>query len=556
MNPITRWIPSESVGAGLAILSLAVTIGLAFGAIRVRGIRLGLSGVLFSALLFGQIGLSVDPKVLEFLRDFALIIFMYAIGLEVGPAFFSSLRSDGLRLNILTVVVLVLGALMTIAVSETLPRASAAGLYAGAFTTTPGLAAAQEALRRAPASAATTDTAAARMGLAYSITYPFGVVGPLLIIPLLQRLFKVRLKDETHALNLEQEKRHPPLAMVEFEVTPHDFIGKPLSELSQLRDQGIVFSRLLRRKSLSVPTADTRIEIGDIYRAVGPRQHLTELVSALGRPSTVDLDRADGDVQRIDLVVTRTQVLHRPLRDLDLIRRTGVTIARLDRAGVELVPTASLRLAFADRVTVVGPHAGLKLVEAELGNSPETLNRSQLIPIFLGIVLGVLVGSIPLKFPGMSTTLRIGLAGGPLLAAIALSQLGNLGAIVWYMPVAANQLFRDFGVAVFLACVGLQAGNQFIQRAWQGGGLTLLVWGAAITMVPVFLVACFARRAMRMNFITLTGWVAGAMGSSVALLFANELTDSDAPAVAFAAVAPVATLLPILICQVLAAIVP
>jgi putative transport protein len=276
------------------------------------------------------------------------------------------------------------------------------------------------------------------------------------------------------------------------------------------------------------------------------------LVSALGRPSKVDLGTVTGDVRRMELVVTRTQVLRRPLRELHLQHRTGVTIARVNRAGINLVPTASLRLAFADQVTVVGPEAGLKMIEAELGNCPESLNRPRLVPIFLGIVLGVLVGSIPLKFPGLHTTLRIGLAGGPLLAAIALSQFGNIGSIVWYMPVSANQLFRDFGLAVFLACVGLQSGDHFFQHAAQGAGLVLLLWGAAITLLPVFIIACFARLILRMNFITITGWIAGAMTSSPALLFAGEMAGSDTPAIAYAAVAPLATLIPIICAQVLA----
>jgi putative transport protein len=207
---------------------------------------------------------------------------------------------------------------------------------------------------------------------------------------------------------------------------------------------------------------------------------------------------------------------------------------------------------FADRVTVVGPKAGLQLVAAELGNSPDRIDRPQLIPIFLGIVLGVIVGSIPLALPGLGGGLRIGLAGGSLLAAIALSRLGSVGSIVWYMPAAANQLFRNFGLAVFLACVGLQAGDHFIQRAVATSGLALFAWGALITMLPVFVVACFARLALKMNFISLAGWVAGAMTSSTALFFAEDMTNSKAPSITYAAVLPLAELVPIIGAQVLA----
>ncbi len=555
-SSLRQWLPADSVPAGLATLALAVCIGLSLGAIRIRGVRLGVAGVLFAALVFGQLGLTVDAKVLQFLRDFALILFMYTIGLQVGPGFVSSLRAEGLRLNVLAVATLVLGAVMAWAVGKALPHATAPGLYAGAFTTTPGLAAAQEALRHArPATGSAAGEEAARQsGLAYTITYPFGVIGPVLVILALRKVFAVRVEDERKALAAAEEIRRPPIELVDFEVTEPAHAGIPLRDHPLLRDHGIVLSRMLRDNVMTVPTAQTLVQVGDIYRAVGPRDRLHAVVSAMGRKSAVNLGEVAGDIQRKELVVTHPRVLRRTLRELDLIRRTGVTIARVTRSGIDLVPTASLRLVFADRVVAVGPQAGLKLVEAELGNCLDTLNRPQLIPIFLGIVLGVVVGSIPIAIPGMNASLRIGLAGGPLLAAIALSQLGNIGSVVWYMPVAANQLFRDFGLAVFLACVGFQAGDHFVERAFQGSGLALLIAGIAVTLLPAFVVGCFCRLFLNMNFITLAGWVAGAMTSSPSLLVADEISKSDAPAVTYAAVAPLATLVPILCAQVLAII--
>jgi putative transport protein len=546
-----RWLPRDSVPAGLAILALAVTIGLAIGAIRVRGVRLGVSGVLFSALIFGQLGLTIDTKVLQFLRDFALILFMYTIGLQVGPGFVSSLRAEGLRLNIFSVATLILGAVMAAAVGKVLPPTTSPGLYAGAFTTTPGLAAAQEALRNSKAVSG-GEVAAARTGLAYTITYPLGVIGPVLVIVLLRRVFAIRIEDERKSLAAAEETRRPPIEVIDFEVTEHAHIGKPLREHPLLRDLGIVLSRMLRDGVMTVPTAQTLVQVGDIYRAIGPRTRLNEVVSAMGRKSSVNLGEVAGDVQRREFVVTQSHILRKTLRELELIHRTGVTIARVNRNGIDLMPSASLKLLFADRVIAVGPEAGLKMVEKELGNSPDILNRPQLVPIFLGIVLGVLVGSIPIAIPGMNTTLRIGLAGGPLLAAIALSQLGNMGSVVWYMPSAANQLFRDFGLAVFLACVGFQAGNGFLEKAASGSGLAILIAGLAVTMLPVFVVACFCRQFLKMNFITLAGWVSGAMTNSVSLLFATESTGTDAPSQTYAATAPLALLLPIICAQILA----
>ena len=539
-----------SVTRGLAILSLAVVIGLALGAVRFRGMKLGIAGVLFSALIFGQLGLTVEPHVLEFLRDFALILFVYALGLQVGPGFIASLRNEGLRLNLLSLVVVIVGALVTTGIVHFahLPKSAASGLYAGAYTTTPGLAAGQEALahaRNAP------PDASVRAGLAYTVTYPFGVVGPILAIVLLRRIYRIRIPDEVAALAAAERVRRPPIGVVDFEVTQPAHAGPALREHPVLRDKSVVFSRLIRDDTVTVPTGETQVRLGDVYRAVGPHPLVAQVIEEMGRPAPPDLPRATGDVRRMDLLVTRTQVLRRPLRDLDLIRRTGVTIARINRAGIDLIPKASLKLQFGDSVVVVGPESGLKIVEDELGNCPDTLNRPQLVPIFLGIVLGVLVGAVPLVVPGLHTRLRIGLAGGPLLAAIILSQLGNIGSVVWYMPIAASSLFRDFGLAVFLACVGLRAGEGFLQNLFHSGGIELVFWGAAVTVLPVLVVGLFARSVLKMNFVTLSGWVAGALTSSPALMFANELAGSDAPAAVYAAVAPLGLLVPILCSQLL-----
>ena len=540
-----------SVGGDLAKLALAVVIGLALGAIPIRSIRLGISGVLIPALVFGQLGFTIDPRSLGFTRDFSLIIFMYALGLQVGPGLGASIRSDGKVLIPLTLCVIVLGAVLTVALVPLIPKGTGPGLYSGAFTTTPGLAAAQETLARSPVGGADL---AARSGLAYSIAYPLGVVGPMLVILALRAVFRVRLEREKFSLEEAEQKRRRELETMDIEVTSAAHVDQPLRSHSLLRERPVVLSRVLRDGVMTVPMAETVVRKGDIYRLVGPKETLRQLATALGRRHDIDLSKVQGDVRQSSILVTRMRVLHRSLRELDLPRRTGVTIARVHRAGVELVPTADLRLSFADQIVAVGPQAGLRAVEAELGNRVERLNQSQLIPIFLGITLGVLVGSIQLALPGGHASLRIGLAGGSLLAAIALSRIGSVGSVVWYMPAAANRLLQDFGLAMFLACVGFQSGDHFLQRAAQNSGLALVLWGLLVTTVPVFLVGCFARWALRMNFVTLIGWVAGTMGSSTALMFGEEMTASNAPAVPYAAVMPIAELMPIVCAQVLAVV--
>jgi putative transport protein len=366
----------------------------------------------------------------------------------------------------------------------------------------------------------------------------------------MRRLFGVNVKEELQA---HAAVHQPATSYLDVEVANPDLNGVALRELAFARAHNVVFSRILHDQQVTVPTAETRLAVGDVLRAVATKSVLDRLVNHMGRESHIDLATLSGDVKRADIVVTRTAVLRKTLRELDMTNRHGVALAGLTRAGVNLIPTASTVLHFGDSVVAVGPAAAINAVEEELGNSLQAVNRSQLVPIFLGIGLGVLVGSIPIAIPGVRGGLRLGLASGPMLVAIMLSRLGNIGSMVWHMPAAANQLFRDFGLAVFLACVGLEQGDHFAQKLLSAGGLELVAWGAVLTVVPLMAVGVIARKYFKMNFIVLSGWAAGAMTSTPALLFAAEMTQSDAPALAYAAVAPLALIVPILCCQVLAA---
>jgi putative transport protein len=547
--------PSGSVPGGLATLSIAVAIGIALGNVRIKGVRLGIAAVLFVALLFAEFGLSIKPEVLDYFRDFALVLFVYTLGLQMGPGFFASLRAEGLRLNVLAVTVVLLGAVTTalIVYFAKLPRDVAAGLFTGGFATTPALAAGEEALRSFAISHPQLDgtKALAATNLAYSVAYPFGLTGPILLVIMFRVIFGVKIQDELKSLADAEQVSRPPQAIVDIEVTQQLMAGVALRDQRCLQSRGVLFTRLLRNNVQSVPTASTVIQIGDIFRAIGPQPALDELVRLIGKISEINLAEVTTHVDRGDLLVTQSKVLGKPLRELDTINRHGVTIARIQRSGVDLPARAATTLHFGDTVTVVGPSKGIKDLETELGNSTDAVNQTQLIPIFLGIWLGVIVGSVPLMIPGLHAPVRIGLAGGPMLVAIALSRLGNIGSVVWYMPPAANQILRDFGMAVFLACVGFQSGDHFFEKLISGGGLPLVGWGAVITIVPMLLVGLFARIVFKMNFVTLSGLISGAMTSSPTLLFANENTGSTAPAVAYAAVYPLAMLVPVFCAQLL-----
>jgi putative transport protein len=550
---INNIFPSGSVAGSLAILSLAVVLGLFAGQIRVRGVSLGVAAVLFVALGLRWAGMTIDDDVLGFMRDFALVLFVYPIGLAVGPSFASSLRAEGLRLNLLALAVVVSGAVLTacIVLAFHLPRETTPGLYTGGFATTPALAAGEEALRDKFQGDPAGEAALRLTSSVYAVAYPFGLLGPIVLLILFRRLFRVDVAAELTALRAAELAKRPPIETMDVEVTRPELDGTRVRDQVMLRENGLVLSRLLRDNVLSVPNADTVIRLGDIYRVVGSRRSLEALVAHAGQRKPIDGRTAIGDVERVLLVFTHRPNLGRTLRELDLTKRFGVTISRLTRAGVELTPTAGLALRFGDALTVIGPTAGVKRAEAELGNSLDELNRPQLIPIFLGIGLGILVGSIPIALPGLHSGIRIGLAGGPMLVAILLSRIGHAGRIVFYLPESANLLLRDFGMAVFLACVGLRSGEEFFRLLLGGGGLALVGWGALVTLVPMFLAGLFARLVMGMNYVTLCGLTAGAMTSSPTLVFANDLTRSNVPSVAYAAVYPLAMLGPVFCTQLL-----
>ncbi len=553
--PFHDVLSPDSVTGGLAWLSLAVVFGIALGNVRLAGVKLGISAVLFTSLAFGEFGLSIDPHVLEYFSSFALVLFVYALGLQLGPGFVASLKADGLRLNALAMAVVVLGAFLTAAIVKLthMPAERAAGLYSGAFSTTPALAAGQEALKGVAGTRA--DAAVAQTNLAYSASYPFGLIAPIVTVVLFRAVFRVNPGHELQHLRDVERHRRPPRAIVDVEVLNPAVAGLTLRDQRFYQRDGVRLGRRLRGTEQVVPTAATDVAVGDVFRAIGPPAAVDRLVALLGRVAAVNL--ADlgtpeaGSVRRTELVVTHKGVVGKSLRELDLLNRFGVGLTQVRRAGVDLPVRGSTALHFGDGVLAIGPEAGLKAVEAALGNSPDALNQTQLIPIFLGICLGVIAGSLPIAVPGMHTSIRIGLAGGPMLVAILLSRLGNIGSVVWYMPAAANQILRDFGIAVFLACVGFQTGDHFLYNLVHGGGLPIVGWGVVVSLVPMLLVGSFARVVLKMDFVTLSGLTAGAMTNSPTLLFANEATGSNAPAVAYAAVYPLSMLVPVFASQLL-----
>jgi putative transport protein len=538
----------------ILVLSLLATTGLALGAVRVRGIGLGVAGVMFAGLVFGHYGVRVEDRVLEFAREFGLVLFVFTIGMQVGPGFLASLRRQGLTLNLLAVAVVALGTGIAVALhfAAGVPVTALVGILAGATTNTPSLAAGTQTLvevtRHETALAA---RAGVEPGLGYAVAYPFGVLGVIVAMRAVRALFRVKVVDVRGALDRSMEAGAVHLSRRNLEVTNPNLEGMPLERLPLLAQNGIVVSRIHRGGALQVPRPDTRLAVGDVLLAVGPAPALEDLRVMVGSESVLDLSALPGPLTTRRLIVTLAAATGRTLAELDPARRFGVQITRIGRAEIELPAQPGIQLQYGDTVLAVGEPADIQRLAAELGDSPRDLNYPHLLPMFLGIALGVLAGVWPISLPGTPVPVRLGLAGGPLLTALVLSRIGRVGPLVWYMPTSANYMLREVGLVLFLGAVGLRAGGHFVETVVQGPGLAWMAYGALITLVPLILVGAAARSVLRVNYVTLCGVLAGSMTDPPALSFAGALSRSEAPALAYVTVYPLTIILRVLAAQLL-----
>ncbi|MBN8247183.1 MAG: putative transporter [Verrucomicrobia bacterium] len=540
------------VATALLTVSLVAAVGISLGSVRIAGIRLGSAGVLFVGLLAGHLGFQVDPTLRQFLQEFGLVLFVYTIGLQMGPGFFTSLRRQGLSLNGLALGVVVLGILLTLGLARAfgLDLAAAAGLFAGATTNTPALGAAQDSLR---ATGAASDILA-QCGVGYAIAYPGGIAGIIGSLLLLRAVFRVDPEHEARELVHGAGTAAVRIERRNLEVTNGNLDGLAIRDLPGMEALGIVVSRVLAREGeAAVPaTGDTLLHIGDTLLAVGAPDALQRFQLIVGKPSSRDLMASPGNATYQRVVVTQKSVLGRTLRDLDLEHRFGVTVTRVTRADLELTAAPGLVLQFGDGVQIVGTREHLDAAARHLGNSLEALNQTNFVPIFLGIAAGIVAGLFPIAIPGLPVSVRLGLAGGPLLLALVLSRIGRIGRLIWYMPANANLAFRELGIVFFLACVGLKSGESFVQTLWSPAGIRWAAIGLVVTTVPILLVGVLSRRGFRHNFATTCGLIAGSMTDPPALAFANQITRSDAPSVAYATVYPMTMILRIIAAQVMA----
>jgi putative transport protein len=552
MHPFHWLAESQPIAYALLMLAVVAVSGLALGSLKYRGIGLGSAGVLFAGILFGHFGERLDHVILDFVKEFGLVLFVFTIGLQLGPGFVAALRRQGFRLNALAITIVGLGALVAVlsVLVLGLDPAASMGLLAGATTNTPSLGAVEQALstRTLPADRA------ALPALAYAVAYPVGITGIIGSMLLLRSLYRIDPAQELQRFRAEQQKGTAPLERRNVIVENRNLEGLPIGEIPGRAETGVVVSRIRRAGATEAEPAGegTSLHLGDVVLAVGTPHALTQFVRVVGSVSPEDLMKSPGPVASRRVVVTRKQVLGKSLEELGLEPLHRVTVTRVTRAEVEMTAVPDLHLQFGDVLQVVGKTDDITRAAGVLGNAPSKLNETQFIPFFVGIALGVLVGVTPIAFPGLPVPVRLGLAGGPLVVAIALARVGNLGHLVWHMPINANLAFRELGITLFLACVGLKAGEHFFVTVFSTTGVTWLFCATAITMIPLVAVGAFARSVLDLNFLTLVGLLAGSTTDPPALAFAGALAKSDAPSLAYATVYPLTMLVRILAAQTLA----
>lgn len=548
-------LTGRDTASAILILAVVIASGLFLGKFKIKGISLGSTWILFMGILLGHLGLRINPVMLSFIKDFGLILFVFAIGLQVGPGFFHSFRKDGLPMNLMAVGLVLLAVLTTYIIhlvsGENLGIMT--GIMSGAVTNTPGLGAAQQTLSDANSVSAGIEDAASGIASAYAVAYPLGVLGAIAVLLLAKAVFRVDMDkekvrasksedDEGNAYRLACQVENPAL----FGKTIHDIVGEENVD-------HLVIARMKRDDKVFFPDLDLPLQEGDRLLIVTDVQHKDKVRIIFGEELPVDMKEWQQSGTKLvasRLSITKSSITGRSLRKLDVRRKYGVTVTRIVRSGVDLQADADLILQMGDSMKVVGSEEGIERLARLVGNQPESLHKPNLIPIFFGIALGVAVGMIPIHFPSMPQPLKLGLAGGPLIVAILLGHFGPKLRITTYTALSANLMIREIGISLFMAAVGLGAGKTFVSSL-VGGGYMWVLYGAVITLVPMTIIALVARWAMKMDFFKICGLLAGGTTNPALLSFAEQMYGSGRIAVNYATVYPLTMFLRVVAAQVL-----
>ena len=545
----------SDIALTVSILALVAVVGLFIGNVKFRGVGLGIGGVLFGGIIVGhfvsQAGMTLSSDMLHVIQEFGLILFVYTIGIQVGPGFFASLRVSGLRLNLFAVLIVIIGGLVTAILHKLfdIPLPVVLGIFSGAVTNTPALGAGQQILRDLGTPMAMVD----QMGMSYAMAYPFGICGILFTMWMLRVIFRVNVETEAQQHESTRTNGGALIRTINIRVENPNLHNLAIKDVPILNGDKVICSRLKREETLKVPSPDTIIQLGDLLHLVGQPADLHNAQLVIGQEVDTSLSTKGTDLRVERVVVTNENVLGKRIRDLHFKERYDVVISRLNRAGVELVASSDISLQFGDILNLVGRPSAIDAVANVLGNAQQKLQQVQMLPVFIGIGLGVLLGSIPVFVPGFPAALKLGLAGGPLIMALILGRIGSIGKLYWFMPPSANLALRELGIVLFLSVVGLKSGGDFIHTLVDGEGLSWIGYGALITAVPLITVGILARMLAKMNYLTMCGMLAGSMTDPPALAFANNLhPTSGAAALSYATVYPLVMFLRIITPQLLA----
>ena len=550
----TLLFDTESIAHLLLLYSFIIAVGVLLGKLKFRGVSFGVAFVLFTGIVVAHFGFTGNIKTISFIQDFGLILFVYSLGLQVGPSFFSSFAKGGVQMNRLAVLLIFLNLVVAVGVyfllfDRTDPDSfpMLVGVLSGAVTNTPGLGAAEEALRQIGGSSA-------EIANGYACAYPLAVLG-VILVPMIVKAI-CRIKDDKEDQQLESMKQEDtstkPMKQY-LEMTNERLDGKTIIELRRLINREFICSRLLHDGVMVTPHRDTVVNLGDQLCVVSSEDDGEAIRTLLGSAVEVAWDNVKGTEPLVSrrIVVTKEKLNGKTLGQLHLGSIYDVTITRVVRSGTELFASASLVLQIGDRLSVVGKESSVAAVAQRVGNEMKRLDVPNIATLFIGILVGVLFGSIPIAIPGIPTPLKLGLAGGPLVVAILISRFGYKLGLVTYTKASALMMLREVGIALFLASVGIKSGATFVETITSGDGLTFMLAGLLITIIPVFVVALIARKRHNMNYYSILGLVAGASTNPPALAFANSQTEHDAPAVAYSTVYPLTMFLRILTAQLM-----
>lgn len=543
---------NTSLAATILLYAFVIFSGVFLGKIKIGGISLGVTFVLFMGLIVGHLGYEVDRDVLLFIQEFGLILFIFSIGLQVGPAFFSSFKKGGMLLNGLAVLAIALDVVIVLAIffiDGDTPIGALVGVMSGAVTNTPGLGAAQQAVVQVNPDAVNVTNV---MAMGYAAAYPLGVIGIILSMLIIRAIFRIKVENEVKKVEEDNENSQLVPHVVTYELTNKLIDGTSLKNLHDIIQCNFVVSRLCKPNGeIVIPNSATEIHTGDKLLVVLSAQDEDRFKAVIGPMIEMDWDATPGQVVSRRIIITKNEYNGVAIGSLRLRMGYKLNATRVNRAGVDLLALPNLRLQVGDRLTVVGNLEDINRLAEKLGNSLKRLNEPNMITLFVGIFLGILVGMIPIAFPGVSVPMKLGLAGGPLVVAILISKFGYKIKLVTYTSSSASLFMREIGICLFLASVGIASGKNFAATVFNYTGMWWVIWGFVITVVPLLIVGCIGRGVYKLNYLTLMGLMSGGYTDPPALAYANNSTGNDAPAVAYSTVYPLTMFLRVVVAQVL-----